>query len=256
MKISVIVNLDSRSQRDIADTMFSGVVNNDFMTEGLYNKKKFFDGFDIELIAYVDVHESIPEDTLSYMKSICDTLVLRKHTTEPGFNDWNYIRALQCASGDIVCHWDGDMAGFAYSSESVQEVINLLDTYAYVSYPSHWSPNAVNDPAYNYKWCSTRFFMCKKETLNIPEIIKCLTSYEYFIGTYKPSRVNHWTEHFLGVIANSNVYYPPIDLKKLAIFSWSSYEKYTLKRLNELPYEEVANWIFQRGINYPCDVNC
>jgi hypothetical protein len=162
---------------------------------------------------------------------------------------------LQLASGDIVMHFDQDCAAFSSSKESLQEMIDLLEKYDYVSYPSHWTPNAVIDHTFNYKWVSTRFFVCKRQTLNFPEIIKCLTDYEYFCNTYKPSRACHWTEHFLGLISNSNVFYPPIQLHKVAIFSWGSYRQGTLSELNNMNYEQVKDWVGSRGIRYPNDLD-
>lgn len=256
MKISIVLNCDTRNENSNAEHMFSGCVNEDFLTDGLFNKIKFFSGYELEVIMVIDEHLPVPEKTLQYIRSLADAVVIRRHTNEPCFNDWNYIRGLQIASGDIVCHFDQDTAAFASSHEAVQELINLLDNYAYISYPSHWTPNAVHDDSFNYKWVSTRFFMCKRETLNFPEIIKCLTNYEYFCETYKPSRVCPWTEHFLGLIANSSVFYPPIDFNKVAIFSWGRYEKYTLQRLNNQHYEEVIKFIeLKGGIVYPNDVH-
>jgi len=254
MKVSIVINCDTRPENSTAEHMFNGCANEDFLTDGLFNKIKFFSGFETEVILYVDQHLPLSEKTLTYVQSLTDVLVIRKHTNEPSFNDWNYIRALQMASGNIVCHFDQDSAAFASSTEAVQELINLLDTYSYISYPSHWTPNAVHDPSFNYRWVSTRFFMCKRETLNFHETIKCLTNYEYFCETYRPSRACPWTEHFLGLIANSNVYYPPIELDKLAIFSWGSYQKYTLMRLNELPYDDVIKFINEHPIQYPNDI--
>lgn len=256
MKISIIINADTRNENSSADTMFNGTVNLDFITDGVIQKKKFFDGFDIETILYIDVHNPLEQKTIDYLSKIVDILVLRKHTDEHSFNDWNYIRALQLATGDIVCHFDQDSNAYSDSKGNVQELIGLLDTYSYVSYPSHWTPNAVEDASFNYKWVSTRFFICKRETLNFTEIEKCLTDYEYFCEKYKPSRACHWMEHFLGLISNSDVYYPPIQLDKIIIFSWGSYDKYTLQRLNNFTYEQVKDFVKSKGIAYPNDIYC
>ena len=255
MKISAVINVDTRPQRDNIDSMFNGVCNLDFLIDGVKNKIKFLDGFEKEIILYVDQHLPIPYDKLLELRGIADTLVIRNHTNEPSFNDWNYIRALQMASGDIVMHFDQDCAAFSSSKESVQELIDLLEKYDYVSYPSHWTPNAVVDPTFNYRWVSTRFFICKRQTLNFAEIIKCLMDYDYFCNTYKPSRACPWTEHFLGLISNSNVFYPPIQLDKLAIFSWGSYRAGTLSFLNNMLYEDVKSFIELRGIRYPNDLD-
>ena len=255
MKISAVINVDTRPQRDSIDSMFNGVCNSEFLIDGVKNKIKFLEGFYKEIIVYVDQHLPIPYDKLLELRSIADTLVIRKHTNEPSFNDWNYIRALQMASCDIIIHFDQDCAAFSSSKESVQEMIDLLESYDYVSYPSHWSPNAVIDESFNYRWVSTRFFLCKRQTLNFQEIIKCLTDYDYFCNTYKPSRACPWTEHFLGLISNSNVFYPPIQLDKLAIFSWGSYKTGTLSELNNMGYEQIKGWVASRGIRYPNDLD-
>lgn len=255
--ISVVINCDSRPQRDEQGGLFSGVTNMDFLTDGILNKSLMFKDFDHEIIVYIDEHVHIPMEDLEYIRSIAHTVVVRQHTGGNGFNDMNYIRALQMASGDYVFHFDQDIAAFVPNKQSVQDILDLLETYDYVSYPSHWTPNAVADPNYNYRWVSTRFFACKRKTLNFAEIIKCLTDYDYFVSTYKPSRVNPWTEHILGLISNSNVFYPPIDYNKLILFCWETYETYTLKRLNHQSFEEVRDWVIAKGgIFYPNNLNC
>lgn len=256
MKISLVINCDTRPNRnEFGGTNLQGVVNEDFLTQGVANKIAFFNGFEKEVIVHVDEHSPLSKDAFNYLQLAADTLVIRKHTDEPLFNDWNYIRALQLATGDIICHVDQDCNLFANSKDSVQELINHLETFDYISYPSSCSPNAVHDDSFNYRWVSTRWFMCKKETLNFSEIIKCLNDYEYFAEKYKPSRILHWLEHILGNICYSNVFYPPIDYEKVLIFCWENYEKYTLQRLNNQTYTEVKNWVNSKGgIFYPNQV--
>lgn len=256
MKISICINLDTRKQRDeFGGENLQGVCNEDFLTHGVANKIAFFDGFDKEVIVYVDEHLCLSKDAFNFLQLAADTLVIRKHTDEPSFNCWNYIKALQLCSGDIICHVDQDCNLFSSSKETVQELIDYLDTFDYVSYPSNCSPNAVHDESFNYRWVSTRFFICKRSVLNFPEIIKCLNDYEYFSETYKPSRILHWLEHILGLISGSSVYYPPIEMDKTMIFCWENYEKYILQRLNNQKYEEVKDWVNSKGgIFYPNQV--
>lgn len=263
MKISIVLNCDTRSgfleNNTVATQMFSGCVSEDFLTDGLKNKINFFDGFEKEVVLFVDQHNPIPEKTIETIQSLASTVVIRKHTNEPLFNDRNYLEALSLCRGDIIAHFDQDVSAFTSSPLHVQNLINLLDTYDYVSYPSHWSPRAVDDPSYNYNWCSTRFFMCKRETLDFNEINRCF-DYNHYIKEYPVSKVNPWMEHWLGAAATfkgKGVYYPPVELNDYAIFSWSSYEKYTLRRLNLLPYEEVKKFIHDcGGVQYPCDIKC
>ncbi len=258
--ISLCINLDSRPERDsFGGNNLTGVVSRDFLDTAVFNKIKFFDRFDIETIVFIDKHEEIPEETLSYLYKICDTVCIRKHTHEEKFNDANYLAALQLARGKYICHMDSDLSAFSSSKECVQELIYYLETYDFVSYPTTFSPNPDNNPNYNYWWCSTRFFICKRETLNITEIEKCLADSEYLYGKYPASIRNPWLEHCLGLISKyttgRGTFYPPLDYNKLLIFCWDNYEKWTLRRLNEQNYDEVRQWVLQHGgIFYPNQV--
>mgnify|MGYP000314172316 CR=1 FL=1 len=259
MKISIVINCDTRSQRDeFGGANLQGVVNEDFLTDGIWNKVKFFDGFpDKEVIVYIDQHKPLQEETLRYIRTLADTVIIRNHTDEPNFNCWNYIRSLEMASGDIICKIDQDTSCFTSSTEPIHQMINKLDEFAFVSYPSHWSPKPVIDESFGSRtWASTRFFMCKKEALKFEELKNCIIEPNWGYEKYgdSPRRTN-WLEHFLTLTNNDSCYYPPVDLNRYAIFSWSSYDKFILKRLNELPYDKVKEFILQRGgINYPCDV--
>lgn len=262
MKISICVNLDSRDgfqhPDTVADTMFNGCRSIDFMLEGLENKRAFFKGFHTELVAFIDEHLEITDTKLSKIRDLVDVLVIRKHSNDHLENDWNYWRALAMCSGDIISHFDGDMAAFTASPEPIQQMINWLETYSYISYPSFWSPNAVTDPRYDYQWVSTRFFMCKKETIDFTEFRKMLTDYDYMYSEYPASVRDHWAEHAIGLHAKykgNGVFYPPVDLDQYAIFSWDRYKSGTFKMLNDLPYEKVKEFINQRGLHYPCDLS-
>jgi hypothetical protein len=258
MKVSIVVNCDTRPENYSEGGLTKGVVSRDFLTDGIFNKLKFFAGFEVELIVCIDEHEPISEEDLNYVRTIATAVLIRKHTDEPKFNDWNYWRALAMADGDIICHMDQDTAVFASSPQSVLDLINLLDTYDYVSYPSHWSPNPVVDSNYDYWWCSTRFFMCKRETLDFGEIKKCLSDSEYLYGKYPASVRNPWMEHVLALISKytgKGVYYPPIELDKTIIFSWGNYDRWILRRLNGCSYEEMKQWISAHPIIYPNNVN-
>ncbi len=255
-KISVTINCDTRPQRDEQTGLFNGVCSDDFLTDGVANKIKFFDGFDIETIVFIDEHLPVPEATLSYLRSMVDCVVVRKHTHEEKFNDWNYWAALAMCRGDIVCHFDQDCNGFAESKDAVQGMVNLLETYDYVSYPCHLSPNPDYNVNYDYWWCSTRFFMCKRETLDFTDMRKCLQDMDYMYEKYPASVKNPWMEHYLGLHAKytskkKGVYYPPFS-DNIIIFTWENYEEWTLRRLNSQTFDEVMNWVISKGgIFYP-----
>ena len=262
--LSIVINVDTRPERNASEKMFNGVVDRDFLTDGVFNKIKFFDGFDKEVILYCDEHEPIDEKTLDYMRSMADTLIIRKHNKSfednpdyAGFNDMNYIQALAQARGKYVFHFDGDIAAFTSSMQPIHELIDLLETYDYVSYPSHWSPLPVIDNSFDHTWVSTRFFCCKRSTLDIGEILKCQLDYDYLFETYPAARKCHWVEHILGLIAKykgNGVYYPKMEIDKWALCTWGSYEKYTLRRLNEMPYEGIIDFVKNHPIVYPNDI--
>lgn len=256
MLLSIVINCDTRGQKDEQTGLFGGVVNDEFLTQGVFNKLKMFAGFDVELIVFVDKHNAIPESTLSYLQALATTLVIRNHTHEEKFNDWNYVSALSLCRGDIIVHFDQDIAGFSKSPEEIQKLIDLLQVYDFVSYPCHLSPAPDHNENYDYWWVSTRFFMCKKESLDFTEIRRCLQDMDYLYDKYPASVRNPWLEHILGLHAKYNgkkagVFYPP-PTGNLLIWCWDNYSSYTLTMLNHQTYQEVFDYVISKGgIFYP-----
>lgn len=256
--LSIVINCDTRPNRDEQTGLLGGVCSEDFLTDGIFNKVKAFDGFDKEVIVYIDQHNPVSETTLNYIRTLADVVVLRNHTNENSFNCYNYLRALFVSSGDIVCHLDQDTNIFVSGKGYIEELISNLDTHAFVSYPSHWTPKPVHDESFGKRtWASTRFFMCKRAALKWDELLNCVAEPEWGYAKYgdSPRRTN-WLEHFLTLVNNDSCYYPPMEPEKGLIFTWGKYEQWTLRRLNELPYNEVKDWVMQRGILYPVDVFC
>lgn len=266
---SLVINADTRSGfRDTessATAMFNGCRSLDFLIDGVENKKLFMTGFEFETILFVDEHETIPENVVAKIRNMVDTLIIRKHDKRFGdmkecqkFNDLNYLGALQLARGKYIIHFDQDTACFTRDETAIQYLTGLLSEYDYVSYPSIYSPVAVADPNYDYRWCSTRFFMCKRESLDFTEIQKCLLDSDYMYGKYPASCKNPWTEHVIGLLAKYNgkdVYYPQMQLDNYAVFSWNRYVAGTLSNLNKMTYDEVKKYIQDAGgIVYPNDV--
>lgn len=255
--ISVVINCDTRPERGNEEGLSKGVVSRDFLTDGVFNKVKFVDGLDAEIILFIDKHEEIPQQTLEYIQKICDVVVIRKHTGGENFNDYNYMDALKLARGKYVMHFDQDTAAFTSSTTHIEDMIKLLSQYKFVSYPSFWSPNAVEDSTFGGKmWASTRFFICERETLDFKVLEKCIKNpdwaYEYFGDS--PRKCN-WLEHFLTLANHNSVYYPQLQMDKYTIFSWENYNQYTLRRLNELPYEEIYEWHKTHPLFYPNNCN-
>ena len=256
MLVSIVVNCDTRNQKDEQTGLFGGVVNSEFLTQGVFNKLKFFSGFETEVIVFIDEHNAVSDEILATLRTMATTVVVRKHTHEEKFNDWNYLNAISLCRGDIICHFDQDIAAFASSKDEVQNLIDLLDQYDFVSYPTHLSPNPDHNDNYDYWWCSTRFFMCKRESIDITETRKCLEDMDFLYGKYPASVKNPWLEHILGLHAKYNgkkkgVYYPPLS-DKLLIWCWDNYESYVLTRLNNTPYNEIVDFVVSKGgIFYP-----
>jgi hypothetical protein len=266
--ISIIINTDTRSgftdNESSITNMFEGCRSIDFLVDGVQNKIKFFEGFEKEVILFVDEHNPIPEGVLNKIRGMVDSLVIRKHDKKFGdiknfekFNDFNYLSALFMARGEVIVHFDQDCAAFTNSKESVEELIGMLKDYKFISYPSHWSPRAVHDPSFGSRtWASTRFFICKRETLKFDTLISCLLDAEWAYNTFGDSpRKCNWLEHFLSLANNDSVYYPTMELDKRAIFCWNHYVTGVLGKLNNMSYEEIKKYISDCGnIQYPVDL--
>lgn len=266
--ISIVINADTRSgfmdNESTAEVMFNGTKSLDYLLDGVENKIRFFDGFEKEVILFIDQHEEIPEGVLAKIRSMVDTLVIRKHDKRfkdiksyEKFNDLNYLAALQLARGEYIAHFDQDTAAFTSSQEPINEMIKLLDQYAFVSYPSHWSPRAVYDESFGKRtWASTRFFMCKREALDFTDLMKCIEDSKWAYQKYGDSpRRCDWLEHFLSLTNNDSVYYPPFNLSNYVIFSWGKYKAGTLNTLNKMCYEEINGWLGSHPIVYPNDIH-
>ncbi len=259
LDISIVVNVDSRAENDTNKEMFNGVVSRDFLVDNLINKRNLFKGFKFELICFLDLHEEVDEKTISHMREICDTLIIRKHDKRfedidvfSGFNDLNYMQGLFHARGKYIFHFDGDVSAFTESQEPIKEYIELLEKYDFVSYPSYWSPNPVDDPSFqNVFWVSTRFFCCKRSTLDFTELMKCQLDYDYWKEKYPRARTCHWLEHLLHDCTENRVFYPPLNFERFMLFTWDNYHQYTLQRLNNQTFEEVNAWVCSKSFGYP-----
>lgn len=270
--ISIVINCDTRpgifDKVSSGDTMLNGTRSIDFLTDGVRNKINFFKGFDIETTLFIDSHEAMPFNVLKILnemqnKEIINGLVLSKHreyynkNIKSKWNDINFLQALFMARGKYIVHFDGDMASYRDEDDSfIHDWISLLESgaYDYISYPSPFSPNPDGGD-WDYWWASTRFFICKRDSLKYDEIIKCLEDSEYLYGTYGEKKYRcPWLEHILGIIAgNGKVFYPPMDYDKYMIFSWARYVEETYKKIKT--YADAVQFVKSRGgISYPCDV--
>jgi hypothetical protein len=241
----------------------------DYLKEGVDNKLNFFRGYEIESYLYVDIHEPLGKEDLWDISQRVDDLILHKHNESyqdkdyfTGHIDLNILNVLIQARGDYVAHFDWDMAAFRKNGSNVIDTwIGWLKEgrYDYICYPSKFSPRTVNDPSFTYDWASSRFFLCKRDTLDHTEILKCLNDSKYLFNTYAPedTRKCYWLEHIQGMMAGKGkVFYPPMQIGDHMIFSW--YNKYfngVFGALNKMSYGEVVRYVQScSGIHYPCDV--
>jgi len=257
--ISVVLNVDTRPVRSTFQGLHKGVSSRDFLrTPGLINKRNFFKGHEIELIVFVDEHDPLTAEEYFDLHTHADCVVVRKHRkyyrgSEPfsAFNDVNYLQALSMARGEYVAHFDQDMAAFSADPSTVDWMLHTLEfNHArFISYPSVNHPAPCHAPEYENKWwASTRFFICKRETLDFTVLERALRDPQWFYSTYdRPPRENPWTEQFLGIMAKYAVLYPHPNLESWAVFPWMTYRDGTLEKLNAMSHNEVAAAIHRAG---------
>jgi len=254
-RVSLVVNADTRPPKAEVGDMFDGTRSEDYLIDGVKNKQEFFRGHDIETILWVDEHLTISHKTYERLHDLCDRLVISKHSKayrsiDPfsGFNDVNYLQALSLARGDYIAHFDQDMAAYTSDKSHVDNLIQGTHVHQFICYPSHACPRCVSDPSFgSHVWASTRFFLCKKEAINLTELEQAIMEPETLYAKYgHPARIMNWTEHFLGVMAKGSVYYPILSNNYL-IFPWHKYADGTLAKLHNQPFHEIAPRLIEAG---------
>lgn len=255
--ISILVNADTRPQAGEAQALFNGVVSRDFLVDGVISYQKFFSGFETETILFIDDHNPVDLGTLEALREICDKVILSKHSKKyrgrdpfGPFNDINYLQTFGLARGEFIAHFDQDTGAFTKGKEQVEALIRpvIENEVKFVCYPSEHSPRCVDDPTFqNHIWASTRFFFCRKETINLTELEEAIWEPQTLYAKYgQPARVCPWTEHFLGQAAGYSVLYPKLS-SDLLIFPWHKYEKGILAKLNSLHYDEIGMRLIAAG---------
>lgn len=252
MTISVCINVDSRVGFDKGSSLTgefengqpNGTRSLDYLTEGIIGKMKYFRGFNTQCILYIDHHQLIPPELLKEITGLVlsygnnSKIVCKPHDrTRYRWNDKLYLEALKLADGDYVAHFDGDCNAYrANESDIVDAYIDLLETYKYICCPIM--------PHFKHEWyhASTQFFICKRETLDFNLIENSL---------YTPLRGKHapCLEFVLGILAGEgNVLYPPRTDDEYIIFCWWKYQSGLLKKLNEMEYKDVIDFISKCGL--------
>ena len=251
--ISVVINADTRkgyltnektSIGDYAPGGQEGARSVDFLTDGIINKMNFFKGYETQCVLYID--EPIPSALYEEIKALVDSygnnskLIVKQHDrSRHRWYDYIYIEALKQADGDYVVHFDTDTAAFRREgSDIIDYYIALLDlgVHKYISLP-------MNEQSW---WASTRFFICKRETLRVHDLENCLFN-EYLAKHYGRMMFTPYPcclEHTLGLmVQEGQVYYPPRTDSDYIIFCWVTYYKGTLARMNKYEYDKIYDII-------------
>lgn len=260
--ISIVLNADTRPGSDsLANTTgdhgagsLQGVRSYDFLTQGPRMLRQFFAGYSIEFVLYVDEHLPLPDDVRSEIHEMVkngeiDTFICQPHErTSRRFNEKLYSHALKLATGDYVAHFDQDCAAFRNPNcDIVSQYLDWLSPGG--GYQFVCQPTTLTLAEHKMYWASTRFFICRRETLDFAKIDEAISNEGARFAKYGHAPA---LEHVLGRLGG--VYYPPANWDDYMAFSWQTYCAGTLKKLNIMPYEMVRDYILGFGILGPNDV--
>jgi hypothetical protein len=252
--ISIVINADTRPPMDrdvftVGDDGGQGSLHGcrswDYLTELPKTVHKFFAGHEHEVILDIDLHQSLPPWVHMPLDGMVDEGWLEYHMAPKDHvsNRWNdriYLSSLHRAKGDYVVHLDQDCALYRDSS------CNIVDNYLswlnegrkFICQPTNLTPEE-----HKMWWASTRFFICKRETLDFDYLWFALDQPSVLFNRYPWSGPHHFPclEHLLGVIGGGfdGVLYPKREDANYLIFNWARYCKGNLAKLNSLPYPEV-----------------
>lgn len=251
--ITVVINADTRigylnptsTVGDFGGGSLQGVRSVDLLTEGVKNKMDFFKGYNTRCVLIIDKHEELPSALLQEIADLVysygnnSQLIIKTFDHESWkWNDKLYIESLKHTSGDYTCHMDMDCCAYRKpDSNIVEQYLKWLDEgYKYVC--QSW--DGIGDEMY---WASTRFFICKTETLDFDKIEANLYINPLF------GKNNPCLEHTISLIeGDGKTLYPKRDDEQYIIFCWASYFSGLMKHLNNLPYEEVIKYLKDCGL--------
>ena len=251
--ISVVINADNRAgylndsskigEFEVGQP--NGTRSVDFLTWGLKNKINYFRGYDIQCVFFLDEHLPIHDKLFMEINEIVKSCGNNsKFICKPNdrssyrWNDMLYIEALKLAEGTFVCHMDNDTTLYRKEgSDIVEKYFKWLNEgYKYICQP--WDKTGSE-----MVHASTRFFICKKETLDFPLIEKSIMINPLM------GKLNPCLEFTLGHLAgDGKVLYPEREDSEYVIFCWSRYFKGTLEKLSKMPYGEVRDYILECGL--------
>lgn len=262
--ISVVINADSRPNADaeVSTTgdsgkgSLQGVRSYDFLTDGVRNKLQFFSGYKIELILCVDEHEPLPDAVRSdihemVLRKEIDTFICQPHERTSRFwYDKITVAALKLATGDYVAHFDQDCAAFRDPNSDI--IVHYLHWLNVGECKFVCQPTTMAKEDHKMYWASTRFFICKRETLDFEKLDEAVSNENARFAKYGHAPA---LEHVLGRMAGKDgVLYPPANWDDYMIFSWSRYHRGLLKQLNGMPYQAVRDYVLGCGLHGPNDL--
>jgi hypothetical protein len=251
--ISLVINCDTRigylndksTIGDFGGGSLQGVRSLDLLTDGIAQKINFFRGYNLQVILYIDLHEGIdvaPLLEINDMVNACGNnskVICKPHNREEyKWNDKLYIEALRLAEGDYIVHFDGDSNAYRKDDcDIIERYFKWLDEgYKYICQP--W--DRIGDPMYH---ASTRFLICKRETLDLPQIEKAI-----YWGEVNGLRNPCLEFTIAGLAGSETVLYPPREDSDYIVFCWARYYGGLLKHLNNLSYEGVKEYILGCGL--------
>lgn len=250
-RVSIILNADTRPVCPEFQGMWNGVRSRDFISAAnLINKRKFFEGYETELIVFIDEHEPLTQSEYDALHQHCDCLVVRKHSkyyrgNDPfgPFNDVNYWQAFAMCRSDYIAHFDQDVVAFKRSKDVLDWMFDEIDSgrHKFVCYPSPHSPDPCVNEKYQGKfWASTRFFLAKRDAIKLDDLERGIRDNTWFFEKYgTPPVVNPWTESFLSQMNGFSVIYPPVALHQWAVFPWAKYIDGTIEKMNGMEYAQI-----------------
>lgn len=253
-RVSIVVNCDTRKGwldmftgiKDYGDSNLCGCRSSDFLLEGVQNKIRFFEGCELEVVLFVDVHEQIPPeimDRITGMRERGEITKLILSSVDHSQHRWNdrvFIEALRHATFDYVAHFDGDAAAFRRPRfPLIENYLRWLDE----GYKFICQQTPLSKEQHKMEHASTRFFLCKRETLDLDESERLLDD-RYRAQKY-PGKHLPCFEHILGEMSGSTVFYPPSDNDNFVVVNWVHYWRGVLGRLNRMPYDDVKRYIFE-----------
>lgn len=258
MKVTQVILADTRPGW-LSDSCFIGEYGKqnlegcrsiDFMTDAVIAKKWFIESElvdDSRVSLLVDEHEPITPALDELAAKVGDFVsVSNWNRSDHRWYDKIQIRALRMGietGADVIVKWDGDCIGYRREGfDFFAHALELMDKTG-AAYICQSTP--LNPDEHGMKHASTRFFLCRAETLDLDKAEWLLDDFQR-AKTF-PCRHLPCLEHILGAMAGDRVCYPKSDYDNWVVWSWVKYFKGTIAKLNAATYGQVLGYIEDCG---------